>query len=633
MNHSFIKITAIVSATCWLMLAIHNHLYAQQDLLPVAQQYSKTEYRIRMRDGVHLHTVVFAPRDRSKTYPIILNRTPYSCQPYGLENYPNRIGPEILQSEGYIFVKQDVRGRWMSEGTFDNMRPHVSGTSNIDESSDTYDTIQWLMDNLDNHNGKVGIMGISYPGFYAAAALPEAHPALVASSPQAPIADFYFDDFHHHGAFTLMYWIATATFGYQHNGPTTQAWYRSPQVDTRDAYQFYLDLGPLKNTERYYGKDNFFWQQIVEHPNYDEFWQRRSILPHLKNIGSNVMVVGGWFDAEDLYGPLQIFKTIEENNAGIYNVLVMGPWGHGDWARAGQHTMVGNIVFGERISDWYQREIEAPFFRHFLKEQGELPAWKALVFDTGRNEWKAFDAWPPRQSETTSFYLGAGKKLTMSSPDEAGSYSEFTSDPNSPVPYRQRDQLTIRFTPRPYMTDDQRFASNHPDVLVFESDILSDDITLAGDIHAHLLVSTDQTDADWIVKLIDVYPADTRNHSATPPSVSLAGYQQMVRSEIFRGRFRNSYSAPEPFVPNEVTPVTVPLQDVFHTFKRGHRIMVHVQSSWFPLFDRNPQKYVNNIYKASASDFSKATRRVFHNKNHASRLEFRILRGSQAETK
>lgn len=600
-------------------------LAAQQQPLRVQDQYSKTEYRIKMRDGVHLHTVVYAPKDRSKKYPIILKRTPYSCQPYGEGVYPGRVGPALMQQEGYIFVNQDVRGRWMSEGSYDNMRPHVDGDSDIDESSDTYDTIDWLLENVENHNGKVGIMGISYPGFYSAAALPEAHPALAAASPQAPIADFFFDDFHHQGAYVLMYWVATSTFGYQHSGPTSSLWYRSVRPQTRDAYQFYLDLGPLSNSDQYYGKDNFFWQQLVEHPNYDEFWQRRSILPHLKNIKTNVMTVGGWFDAEDLYGPLNIYQSIEKNNPDAFNILVMGPWDHGGWARNAGLNQVGNIIFGENISTWYQREIEAPFFRHFLKGEGEGPNFEAMVFDTGRLEWKAFKKWPPAESKQTSYYLHADKSLSTTHPAEDTGMSEFTSDPDNPVPYRKREDLTIRFTPRPYMTDDQRFASEHPDVLVFQSEVLDTDVTLAGEIFANLKVSTDQTDADWIVKLIDVYPDDTPNHPRTPEGIKLAGYQQMVRSEVFRSRFRNSYEKPEPLTPNEITSVRIPLQDVFHTFKKGHRIMVHVQSSWFPLIDRNPQKYVDNIFKAKAEDFVKATHRVYHGGANASFIEVRLL--------
>lgn len=599
---------------------------AQNGRSEVADNYEKFEYRVPMRDDVLLHTTVYVPKDTSKKYPIILKRTPYSCRPYGPDAYPARIAPRLLQEEGYIFVMQDVRGRWMSEGKYDNMRPHVPGDEEIDESSDTYDTIEWLLKNVENNNGKCGIMGISYPGFYSAAALPEHHPALVAASPQAPIADFFFDDFHHQGAYTQMYWVATSTFGYQHNGPTPNSWYNSAQPDTNDAWDFYMKLGPLKNSSQYYGEDNFFWQQLVEHPNYDKFWQRRSIVPHLKDVKTNVMTVGGWFDAEDLYGPLNIYRSLEKNNPDTFNVLVMGPWSHGGWSRNSRLNQVGNIVFGEDISTWYQREVEAPFFRHFLKGEGEMPKFEALVFDTGRKEWQVFDQWPPKNAEPTSLYLLENKNLHPEQVYNEKEYEEFVSDPMNPVPYRKRDDLQVRFTPRPYMTDDQRFASERDDVLVFQTEPLSADVTLAGELVADLKISSDQTDADWVVKLIDVYPDDTENHRQTPPGIKLAGYQQMVRSEAFRSRFRNSYENPEPLVPGEVTTVEVPLQDVFHTFKKGHRIMIHVQSTWFPLIDRNPQKYVDNIFKADAEDFVKARHRVYHSEKHPSAIKVRMIK-------
>lgn len=604
--------------------------FAQDRAQYIQENYEKAEFKIPMRDGILLHTTVYRPKDRSRSYPFLLNRTPYSCRPYG-DEMARSIGPSAyLERDGFIFVKQDVRGRWNSEGSYDNMRPHVPHSEGISESSDTWDTIEWLLANVEGHCGKVGISGISYPGFYSAAALPEHHPALVASSPQAPIADFFFDDFHHQGAYTLMYWTATGTFGYQHHGPTTESW--GPTLSPRpsgNAYDFYLNLGPLKNSRQYYGEDCFFWKQLSSHPNYDEFWQRRSILPHLQNpetpIKTNVMVVGGWFDAEDLYGPLQIYQSIERHQPQTFNCLVMGPWGHGQWASAAPNTQVGNLDFGVGISDYYQREVELPFFRHYLKGVEQTAPFEALVFDTGRREWKTFEHWPPKTAVPHGLYMGEQKSLSLEAaaqtPNSSVEFSEFTSDPARPVPYRKMSDVQIRFTPREYMTDDQRFASEDPDVLVFQSDVLTTDVTLVGPLFANLKVSTDQTDADWIVKLIDVYPTDTPNQATTPPDITLGGYQQMVRSEVFRSRFRNSYSHPEPMVANQVTPVRVPLQDVFHTFKKGHRIMIHVQSTWFPLIDRNPQKYVDNIFEADASDFMKATHRVYHGGEHQSWIE------------
>jgi len=595
--------------------------------------YTKHDHRIEMRDGTELFTTVYVPKDDSRQYPIVLKRTPYSCRPYG-DDLPDAVGPSrTMERELYIFACQDVRGRWMSEGMYDNMRPHVPGELPIDESSDTYDTIEWLVRNVPNNSGKVGMWGISYPGFYTAAALPEAHPALVASSPQAPISDFFFDDFHHNGAYFLSYWLITPVFGYQKTEPTTQGWYPIVNPPTRDGYKFYLDLGPLSNSSEYYKEDNFFWQQLVEHPNYDEFWQQRSILPHLSGIDHAVMTVGGFFDAEDLYGPLNIYREVEKNNPGTFNALVMGPWSHGGWARSRSPHMVGDIYFGEDISEWYQREVEAPFFRHFLKGEGEVPDFEALAFDTGHREWTKFEAWPPAEAETQRLYFQPGKGLTRQPPDDdetggqgaaSGDYSEFVSDPNQPVPYT--DKVRLVFTPRRYMTEDQRFATRRPDVLSFVTEPLDEEVTLVGDILANLQVSTTGTAADWIVKLIDVYPEDEENQEHTPEGVQLGGYEQMVRSEVIRGRFRNSYEQPEPFVPGEVTHVRLPLQDVYHTFKTGHRIMVHVQSTWFPLVDRNPQTYVDNIFKAAEEDFVTETHRVYHSQSRASHLEVKVLK-------
>ncbi len=624
------KLNKLMMAGCLLALCFSTaRLHGQQDRQTfILNNYTKAEYRIPMRDGVHLHTTIYQPRDRSRAHPIVLNRTPYSCRPYGTD-MAQRIGPSgWMERDGYIFVKQDVRGRWNSDGAFDNMRPHVAGDSEVDESSDTYDTIEWLLANLQGHNGKVGITGISYPGFYSAAALPEAHPALVAASPQAPIADFYFDDFHHQGAFVLMYWTATSTFGHQHNGATTRNWV--PRMNPRprgNAYDFYLNLGPLSNSSQYIGNDNFFWHQLIEHPNYDEFWQKRNILPHLKNIRTNVMTVGGWFDAEDLYGPLNIYRAIEKNNPDTFNVLVMGPFSHGGWASPLARTQVGNIVFGDQIAAAYQRDIEAPFFRHFLKDDGSQPGFEALMFDTGKGEWSTFEQWPPAAAQPVRAYLHDDKRLspmpvTDASADE---YTEFVSDPANPVPYRQMSDMQIRFTPRPYMTDDQRFASTRDDVLVFQSEPLTEPVTLAGPINAHLKVSVSGTDADWIVKLIDVFPDEGTSYPYAGRGVDIRGYQQMVRSEVIRARFRNGFETPEPFVPDEVTEVTVPLQDVYHTFKPGHRIMIHVQSSWFPLIDRNPQTFVENIFKADAADFMPATHRVHHSLEHSSYIECQVL--------
>jgi len=406
-----------------------------------------------------------------------------------------------------------------------------------------------------------------------------------------------------------------------------------------NAYDFFMELGPLKNSESYQGRDNFFWKQLVEHPNYDEFWQRRSILPHLKDVQTNVMTVGGWFDAEDLFGPLNIYQSLEKNSddPDHFNVLVMGPWSHGGWSSASKETQVGNIIFGEDINDTYQREVEAPFFRHFLKGEAWTPDFEALMFDTGKGEWKKFDQWPPSVAETVKVYLHPEQGLSGELPEsgrmgDGQEYAEFVSDPAAPVPYRDKKDIAMRFTPRPYMTDDQRFATGRDDVLVFQSDVLESEVTLVGPLKAHLKVAVTGTDSDWIVKLIDVYPETGPNYPMPAQGVNLNGYQQLVRSEVLRARFREGFEkAPQPFVPGEITDVVVPLQDIYHTFKPGHRIMIHVQSSWFPLIDRNPQKYVDNIFKADADDFIKATHRVYHSADHPSYLEVQLLNSSLDE--
>ncbi|GAB3955636.1 CocE/NonD family hydrolase [Spirosoma harenae] len=610
----------------------------------VRDNYQKFDYKIPMRDGTKLHTHVYVPKDASATnkYPFMMQRTCYSVAPYGPNTYPNQLGPsKTLMGDKYIFVYQDVRGRWASEGTWTNMTPTVTdqkpapvakgkkqatkpvSSTLVDESSDTYDTIEWLLKNVPYNNERVGQWGISYPGFYTIAGAVAAHPALKASSPQAPVSDFFFDDFHHNGAFIQAYIFTYPVFGVQHPAPTTQPWYNSQMIKTgtNDGFQWQYDLGPLKNADKYY-KDNFYWQETVNHPNYDEFWQKRSIIPHLKNINHAVMTVGGWFDAEDLYGPLNIYKTVEKNNPNTYNTLVMGPFGHGRWSVETGHTMHSNVYFGDSIATFYQRNIEAKFFNHFLKGAGDgktgLP--EAYLFNTGKNEWKTFDKWPAANAQTMQFYLSNNGQLAQ----QAGNaYSEFVSDPMKPVPYSEDITTFQGFTPFNYMSEDQRFASRRPDVLTFQTDVLTDDLTLGGEIMAKLKVSTSGTDADWVVKLIDVYPPNEPNHPYMPNrNITLGNYQQMVRSEAMRGRFRNSFEKPEPFKPGEVTDVNFRLQDVLHTFKKGHRVMIQVQSTWFPLIDRNPQKYVENIFKADAADFQKATHRVYDN----SVIEVQVLK-------
>jgi putative CocE/NonD family hydrolase len=465
--------------------------------------------------------------------------------------------------------------------------------------------------------------GISYPGFYAAAGMIDAHPALKAVSPQAPIADWFFDDFHHHGAFFLPdAFNFFAVFGRPRLQLTTE-WGEEFDHGTPDGYQFFLDLGPLKNVnQRYFHGDIPFWNKIVEHPNYDEFWQARNILPHLNNVAPAVMTVGGWFDAEDLYGPLNMYRSIEEKNPRIFNVLVMGPWFHGGWDRS-YGEKVGHVHFGSENSLFYRENIELPFFNHFLKGKGEPALPEAYVFETGANRWRQFDQWPPRDLETNSLYFHASGRLSFDPPGEKGDvYDEYVSNPAKPVPFSE--EITTEKT-KAYMTDDQRFAARRPDVLAYQTKLLEEAVTLAGPILADLWVSTSGTDSDWIVKLIDVFPDDAPDPQDMPPGKHMGGYQMMVRSEVIRGRFRNSYEQPEPFVPNQPTRVAFELQDILHTFQAGHRIMVQVQSTWFPLVDRNPQKYVDNIFLANEEDFIKATQRVYCSDQHPTHVRVGVL--------
>ncbi|AUC16796.1 X-Pro dipeptidyl-peptidase [Tenacibaculum sp. SZ-18] len=610
----------------------------------VKENYTKKEVKITMRDGVKLHATIYAPKDTTKTYPILLQRTPYSCRPYGEDQMRPKIGPnEILMKEGNIIVYEDVRGRWMSEGVYDNMRAYIPNKTEkqSDETTDTYDTIDWLIKNVPHNNGKVGTWGISYPGHYATVSTIDAHPALKAASPQACIGDFFFDDFHHNGAFLLSYFRAISLFGTYKDEPTDSAWYSFPKMNTQDQYQFFLDKGPLKNLNEYfqYDKpdsknvasksdiDDFFWKEIVEHPNYDSVWQSKGIIQHLDKVPSTVatMIVGGWFDAEDLYGPLETYKGIEKNQPNNYNTVVFGPWDHGGWSRSKVKNAVGNYYFGDSISLNFQKNIETKFFNHFLKGNGSkesgLP--EAYVYDTGKKEWKSYDVWPPKNTKKHRLFLSRNNNLHIIPPlnNQMITSIKFVSDIKRPVPYSE-DIKTV-FTPRKYMTDDQRFAARRPDVLVFETEVMEEEMTLAGDILARLNVATTGTAADWIVKVIDVHPSDLKNDNEDMQShLKLSNYHMMVRSEVLRGRFRNSFSDPEPFTPNKKTSVDIKLQDVFHTIKKGHKLQIQVQSTWFPLIDLNPQTYVDNIYKADKKDFKTQTHSVFTD----SSIEFTVLK-------
>jgi putative CocE/NonD family hydrolase len=576
----------------------------------ISEHYTKQEVQIEMRDGVKLFTVIYSPKDTSREYPIIMKRTPYSCHPYGEDSFPRRLGPNpTLEKQGNIFVIQDVRGRWMSEGDYLNMRPFIPNKKGgqTDEASDTYDTIEWLVNNVENNNGKVGIWGISYPGFYATYSLLSGHPALKAVSPQACIADFFFDDFRHNGAFLLSYFKAISVFGYQ-SEPTSERWYKFPSFPTDDQYSFYLKNTPIAELGKEYYSENFFWQNIKDHPNYDEFWQKRDITEHLDNIEPAVLIVGGFFDAEDLYGPFTTYETIEENNDN-YNIIAYGPWSHGDWARVNKtRQSVGNVFFSENINAEFQKNVITPFFNHFLKgeENPDLP--EAKMFDTGTNQWKSYSQWPPENVNKKTYYLGDDEKLsTVPQPKHV---EEFISDPNKPVPSHNVIEEVV-FTPREYMTGDQRHAAWRPDVLVFETEVLEEDVTLVGEILAKLKVATTGTDADWVVKLVDVFPPEVEDFPETREGMNMGNYHMMVRSEVMSARFRNSFEKPEPMKPNKKTEIDLVLQGVHHTFKKGHKIQIQIQSSWFPLINLNPQTYVPNIFLAEEEDYQKQTHSVY----------------------
>ncbi|HEV8061288.1 MAG TPA: CocE/NonD family hydrolase [Gemmataceae bacterium] len=601
----------------------------QTALPPFRERYTKQEILIPMRDGVKLFTSIYTPKDMSRRYPILMNRTPYSVSPYGPDAIRGRLGPSrFFSDEGYIFVNQDVRGCYMSEGQFVDMRPHLDHkktNKDIDESSDTYDTCEWLINNVKNHNGRIGQYGISYPGFYCSAGMIDAHPALKAVSPQAPIADWWYDDFHHHGALFLPHaFNFLSSFGQARPAPTTQG-HRGIDHGTPDGYQFFYEMGGLKHAnDRYFKGKIGFWNQMVEHPNYDEFWKARNLLPHLKHVAPAVMTVGGWFDAEDLYGAINTYKTIEKQNQGIFNILVMGPWRHGGWAGGGGDRL-GNVSFAGKTSDFFQKEIEFTFFQHFLNDKGPQDLPEAYVFETGANHWRKFDTWPPAKTEKKNLYVRAGGKLAFEAPaDDDSSADAFVSDPAKPVPFTEA--IAIGMT-QEYMTDDQRFASHRPDVLTYQTDLLESDLTFAGPVLSDLRVSTNQGDADWVVKLIDVFPNGAKDHSDMTTGEHMGGYEMMVRSEVIRGRFRNGPDKPEPFVADQPTRVDLPLQDVLHTFQKGHRVMIQIQSTWFPLVDRNPQKYVPNIYQADDSDFVKATHKVYRSKTQPTHFEVGVLSG------
>jgi hypothetical protein len=636
--HKYIRSGILLGIAVFLLFV--NAALAQDDdedggtKFDVRAHYSKYEFRIPMRDGVRLFTAVYVPKDASKPYPFLMERTPYTVWPYGEDQYPKRLGPsEEFERAGYIFVYQDVRGRWMSEGEWKEMTPHIDhpqGKNEVDESTDTYDTVEWLLKHVPNNNGKIGIYGISYPGFYTLAGIIDSHPAIKAASPQAPVTDLYMgDDAYHNGAFMLAANFDFYTAFKQEKAPLTPPKQRG-QFDygTEDGYEYFLKVGPLANTFNIItDAQNPLWRDQVVHTTYDDYWKSRNIAAHLHNIRCAVLNVGGWFDAEDLEGPLKTFRTINKNDPDTVNILVEGPWPHYVWSFVNGHKL-GHVDFGSNTAEYFRSRIEFPFFEQYLKGETDVQLPKAYVFETGTNVWRQYASWPPAGTQAKTLYFGEGGKLSFEPPSGNG-FDEYVSDPAKPLPFVGYTTIDV---PQEYMDSDQRFASRRTDVLTYETEPLDEDVTVAGPVEPKLFVSTTGTDSDFDVKLIDVYPPDypeeqekeSKDNDVDAPGVTMAGYQQLVRGEPFRGKFRHSYEKPEPFTPGKMETIDFTMPDVNHTFRRGHRIMVQVQSSWFPLTDRNPQTFTD-IPNAKPSDFVKATERVYRQSGAASGVVVQVL--------
>ena len=633
-----------------LLFAFVSPLSFAQTVAPVAapeysvkENYTKYEYRIPMRDGKRLFTAVYAPKDQSKPYPFLMERTPYSAGPYGVDFLPRRLGPSAdFTKAGYIFVVQDVRGRYMSEGKFIEMTPHKPNkkAGDIDESTDMYDTVEWLLKNVPNNNGKVGIWGNSYPGFFVSASIIDGHPAIKAASPQAPVTDLYMnDDSYHNGAFML-----AANYGFytnfkQQDNPTDKPKKWDPfEYGTGDGYEYFLRLKTLKNIIATVEKDKgALFPDQARHDTYDEYWKSRNIAAHLKNVKAAVLTVGGWFDGEDPQGPLSVYQSIKKNNPGTFNALVMGPWTHGGWQR-NDGAAIGRVSFGAKTGEHYRKNILLPFFEKFLKDPPKEPSRKEAepkiaevnVFETGTNIWRQYPTWPPADAKKRTLYFQDGGRLAWSAPGNAAGFDEYISDPAKPVPFINAISTGV---PQEYMVGDQRFAATRTDVLVYQTEVLDEDVTIAGTISPRLFVSTSGTDSDFVVKLIDVYPAEYPEEAASaaamprdpqPAKFVMAGYQQLVRGEPMRGKFRHSFEKPEAFVPGKIEALNFNMPDVHHTFRRGHRIMVQVQSSWFPLVDLNPQTFVR-IPEAKPEDFRKATQRVYRAGAQASGVDVLVM--------
>jgi uncharacterized protein len=603
----------------------------------IKTHYAKYEYRIPMRDGVKLFVSVYTPQAGAfkdpGPYPFLMTRTPYSCGPYGEDKMPVRLGPsqELLES-GYIFVCGDARGRYESEGVFQEMNPHIDdkkSNKDVDESTDMYDTVEFLLKHVENNNGRVGISGISYPGFYTSASIIDSHPAIKAASPQAPMTNLFFNDDGYHGrAFML-----SANYGFYvsfkpQKNPTFPEKRVPYDFGTPDSYKYYLHAGPTENLDKAFDGSNFLFHDQLVHTTYDEYWKKRDLSQHMKNIHAAVMTVGGWFDAEDLSGPFKTFHAIDEFNPGAVNTLVVGPWTHGGWS-IWDGDKLGDVNFGSKTGVFFRAQIQFPFFEYYLKGRNGAPLPKAYVFETGSNVWKRYDAWPPKSAVAKTLYFHAGGRLSFDAPTDKAGVDEYLSDPAHPVPFVNYTTDTV---PQRYMDDDQRFASERPDVLTYETEPLTEDVTIAGPVRPKLKVASSGTDSDFVVKLIDVYPEDFPNPPSDAvgkrilgaPPILMGGYEQLVRGEPMRAKFRDSWEKPTALTPGKMVSVNAEMPDINHTFRAGHRIMVQVQSSWFPLVDRNPQTFVD-IPLAKPQQFVKATESVYRSADAASGVEVLVV--------
>ena len=626
MKKFFLLMASLVPLFLWAQGKSGEKAQPDSVELRLRQIYDKREVMIPMRDGVRLFTAIYEPKDRSRKHPILMMRTPYSCEPYGDKfNRDLRSASNLYVKNNYILVYQDVRGRYKSEGEFVQVRPlnpEAKTGKGIDEATDTYDTIDWLLHNTYN-NGNVGTWGISYDGFYATMTASSRHPALKAVSPQGPVTDWFRgDDRHHNGAFTFLQttnFLPALEGRHQEKGIMRE-------IVKNDVYTDFLALGTFKDADALVNDTTpTLWNMIKTHPNFDEFWQTRDARRSCYDLQPAILVVGGLFDSEDCYGAWNLYKAIREQSPATNLYLAFGPWWHGGWKRA-DFQGFGNMYFGGSPSDYYLREIEYPFFRRYLEEEGEGPAHRVSVFHTGKNEWEFGDAWPVRSVREVPIYLHEGGRISGEAPSETASFTEYISDMSRPVPYTANP---TRYRTKEYMIDDQRFATARPDVITFVSDTLTDSLTLAGPIEVELQVAIGSTDADFMVKLIDVfpenytYPEEARKYVADP-RYPMSGYQLMVRGELFRGRYREGFDSPKAFTPDSITPVKYTLYDVAHTFLPGHRLMIQVQSSWFPIIDRNPQKFIDT-YQCSVEDFEmRMPVKVYHQKDAASRIVVRV---------